>query len=255
MEWEDLDLCWRAWLRGWPTRLRAGSVGAAPGRRGDDGRGSRPAGRPRPITTSSASRSSAFLRRVAARVVARRAAAPAAAPARDRAGARAGRARAAARSCRRCGMRPTDHELSQRSTDRMSPRLGRRRWLRSDSRRRDGRPSRPARATTLRVLRVIAAAEFKLKYAGSALGYVWSVVKPLALFTMLYARLRPRLQARRDLALLPGLAADRDRALHVLRRRDARSAMFSLVARESLLRKLAFPRIDHPDRGDADGRR
>ena len=23
MEWEDLDLCWRAWLRGWPTRLRA----------------------------------------------------------------------------------------------------------------------------------------------------------------------------------------------------------------------------------------
>ena len=30
------------------------------------------------------------------------------------------------------------------------------------------------------------AAEFKLKYAGSALGYVWSVLKPLALFTMLY---------------------------------------------------------------------
>ena len=29
-------------------------------------------------------------------------------------------------------------------------------------------------------------AEFKLKYAGSALGYVWSVLKPLALFTMLY---------------------------------------------------------------------
>ena len=28
--------------------------------------------------------------------------------------------------------------------------------------------------------------EFKLKYSGSALGYVWSVAKPLALFTMLY---------------------------------------------------------------------
>ena len=38
----------------------------------------------------------------------------------------------------------------------------------------------------LRILRVIAAMDFKLKYAGSALGYVWSVVKPLALFTMLY---------------------------------------------------------------------
>jgi GT2 family glycosyltransferase len=36
MEWEDLDLCWRAWLRGWPTvyvpraRLRH-RVGAATG--------------------------------------------------------------------------------------------------------------------------------------------------------------------------------------------------------------------------------
>ena len=29
-------------------------------------------------------------------------------------------------------------------------------------------------------------AEFKLKYAGSALGYVWSVIKPLSLFTIMY---------------------------------------------------------------------
>lgn len=35
-------------------------------------------------------------------------------------------------------------------------------------------------------MRVIAVAEFKLRYAGSALGYLWSVLKPLALFTMLY---------------------------------------------------------------------
>src|SRR5262245_63649543 len=38
----------------------------------------------------------------------------------------------------------------------------------------------------LRVLHVVASAEFKLKYAGSALGYVWSLIKPLTLFTMLY---------------------------------------------------------------------
>ena len=37
-----------------------------------------------------------------------------------------------------------------------------------------------------RTLLVIAAAEFKLKYLGSALGYVWSVLKPLALFTVMY---------------------------------------------------------------------
>src|SRR5256885_13431814 len=41
-------------------------------------------------------------------------------------------------------------------------------------------------AHQLRVIRVIARVEFKLKYADSALGYVWSVAKPLALFSMLY---------------------------------------------------------------------
>lgn len=38
----------------------------------------------------------------------------------------------------------------------------------------------------LRVVQVIAHAEYKLKYSGSALGYLWSVVKPLGLFLMLY---------------------------------------------------------------------
>src|SRR6478735_3022089 len=37
-----------------------------------------------------------------------------------------------------------------------------------------------------RVVRVLAAAEFKLKYRESALGYLWSLLKPLALFSILY---------------------------------------------------------------------
>ena len=41
-------------------------------------------------------------------------------------------------------------------------------------------------AHQLRILRVIAASEFKLKYSDSALGYVWSVIKPLPLFSVLY---------------------------------------------------------------------
>ena len=51
----------------------------------------------------------------------------------------------------------------------------------------------------LRVLRVVAGVEFKLKYTDSALGYVWSVVKPLALFTILCVGLRPPLQAQQRL--------------------------------------------------------
>ena len=38
----------------------------------------------------------------------------------------------------------------------------------------------------LRILRVIAGTEYKLKYAESVLGYVWSIAKPLALFAVLY---------------------------------------------------------------------
>ena len=55
----------------------------------------------------------------------------------------------------------------------------------------------------MRVLVVIAGAEFKLKYSGSALGYVWSVLKPLALFTMLYVVFGRVFKLGRALALLP----------------------------------------------------
>lgn len=41
-------------------------------------------------------------------------------------------------------------------------------------------------ARQLRVLKVIAAVEFKLKYAGSAMGYLWSVIKPLSYFAVLW---------------------------------------------------------------------
>jgi ABC-2 type transport system permease protein len=52
-------------------------------------------------------------------------------------------------------------------------------------------PLAPTRATTgvayyMRVLRVVGAIEFKAKYAGAALGYVWSLVKPLAYFGVLW---------------------------------------------------------------------
>jgi ABC-2 type transport system permease protein len=38
----------------------------------------------------------------------------------------------------------------------------------------------------LRVLRVVGAIDFKAKYTDAALGYVWSVVKPLAYFGVLW---------------------------------------------------------------------
>jgi ABC-2 type transport system permease protein len=48
-------------------------------------------------------------------------------------------------------------------------------------------PSRNERvARQVRILRVIAGVEFKLKYAGSAMGYLWSVIKPLSYFAVLW---------------------------------------------------------------------
>ncbi len=92
---------------------------------------------------------------------------------------------------------------------------------------------------------MIAGSEFKLKYAGSAFGYAWSVAKPLALFTVLYlvfARIF-KLGAISDyyaVSLLTGIVLFGFFA-------DATSlGMTSLVARESLLRKLVFPRAVIP---------
>ena len=49
------------------------------------------------------------------------------------------------------------------------------------------RPSlRERLAHYARVLRVIAGTEWRLKYADSVLGYAWSLLKPLALFGVLY---------------------------------------------------------------------
>jgi len=108
------------------------------------------------------------------------------------------------------------------------------------------RGSRSARVRhNLRILRVLAAMDFKLKYSGSALGYVWSVIKPLSLFIMLYlvfAKLF-RLGDISDyypLALLIGIV------LYTFFVDATMLAMSSIVSRETLLRKLSFPRLVIP---------
>src|SRR5881628_2772228 len=97
----------------------------------------------------------------------------------------------------------------------------------------------------LRVLHVVASAEFKLKYSGSALGYVWSLVKPLTLFTMLYLVFGRvfklgHISHYYPLSLLLGIV------LITFFNDASNLGMSSLVARESLMRKLSFPRMVVP---------
>ena len=109
-----------------------------------------------------------------------------------------------------------------------------------------GRLARRARLLHhLRILRVIAGVDFKLKYSGSALGYVWSVIKPLAIFTTLYLVFAKvfrlgEISQYYPLALLIGIV------LYTFFTDATTLGMLSIVSRESLLRKMSFPRLIIP---------
>jgi ABC-2 type transport system permease protein len=104
------------------------------------------------------------------------------------------------------------------------------------------RPTTGGLGYQARVLRVIAGSEFKLKYADSSLGYVWSVIKPLALFSVLYVVFGRFFKLTADfehypLYLLIGLV------LWYFFSDATTVSMPSVVTQASLLRKLAFPRL------------
>ena len=85
---------------------------------------------------------------------------------------------------------------------------------RSGARRARRRPA-ALRCTSSVTLAVI---DFKLRYFGSVLGYLWQLMRPLMLFGVLYVVFTEFVQPRRGRQLLPGGAADGHRAVHVLRR-------------------------------------
>ena len=72
----------------------------------------------------------------------------------------------------------------------------------------------------LNLIRELSITQFKLKYTGSALGYVWSLVKPAMLFGIMYLVFSVLLQAGKNGPRLPGGAAPRHRGLDILRRGD-----------------------------------
>ncbi len=108
-------------------------------------------------------------------------------------------------------------------------------------------PLRPARPTSgvayyVRVLRVVGVIEFKAKYAGAALGYVWSLAKPLAYFGVLwlvFAHLLRTANQTHDftLFLLIGIL------LFTFFSDTVGVMLPSIVEGGSILRRLAFPPI------------
>jgi ABC-2 type transport system permease protein len=92
--------------------------------------------------------------------------------------------------------------------------------------------------------RTLAITEFKLRFFGSALGYLWQLMRPLMLFAILYVLFTQVLALDTapfyPEALLLGLV------LYTFFADASKGSLGSLVARENLLRKIEFPRLAVP---------
>jgi ABC-2 type transport system permease protein len=97
----------------------------------------------------------------------------------------------------------------------------------------------------LRLTWTLAATDFKLRYFGSVLGYLWSLVQPLMLFGVLYVVFSVLLDFSGSekfypVALLSGIVMFNFIA-------EATSgSVRSIVSREPLVRKIEFPRLAVP---------
>src|ERR1700754_3199795 len=92
---------------------------------------------------------------------------------------------------------------------------------------------------------VLARTEFKLRYFGSALGYVWSLMRPLLFFGVLYLFFTEILDVGKGVPhygvyLLTAIV------LWNYFAEATGNAVASLVTREGLLRKIRFPRLVIP---------
>ena len=104
-------------------------------------------------------------------------------------------------------------------------------------------PLRERLARQGRILRVLAKTDFKFKYAGSVVGYVWSLAKPLLYFAVLWIVFGNLFETTIDhfaLYLILGIVLWTFVA-------DAVTATYpSLVSRGAILRRIAFPAVVIP---------
>lgn len=97
----------------------------------------------------------------------------------------------------------------------------------------------------LRLTWTLAITDFKLRFFGSALGYLWSLMQPLMLFGVLYVVFSQMLKFNGSekfypVALLAGIVMFNFVA------EATTGSVRALVMRESLVRKIEFPRLAVP---------
>jgi ABC-2 type transport system permease protein len=90
----------------------------------------------------------------------------------------------------------------------------------------------------------LAVTEFKLRFFGSALGYLWQLVRPLLLFGVLYFVFTEFVKIGDRVALYPVVLLANIVLFTFFQ--EGTSAVSSLADRESLVRKIHFPRMAIP---------
>jgi ABC-2 type transport system permease protein len=115
-------------------------------------------------------------------------------------------------------------------------------------------PGRPVRGPSavggdwrrlLQLTRLLAVTDFRLRFFGSVLGYVWQVMHPLLLFGVLYLVFTEVVRIGGDVpfygvSLLAGIV------LFVFLSESTSQSVQSLVEREPIVRKIQFPRLAVP---------
>ena len=95
------------------------------------------------------------------------------------------------------------------------------------------------------VTRALTATEFKLRYFGSVLGYLWTLLRPLLLFGVLYLIFTKVVRFGNDVPHYPVVLLAAIVVFNFFSEATS-GALGSFVARENLLRKVYFPRAAVP---------
>jgi ABC-2 type transport system permease protein len=92
---------------------------------------------------------------------------------------------------------------------------------------------------------IIAATEFRLSYFGSALGYLWSLMRPLMFFGVLYVVFTQVLRFGEGIEAYPVLLL-LNIVLFSFFSEATQASVTSVINREALVRKMHFPRMVIP---------
>ena len=98
---------------------------------------------------------------------------------------------------------------------------------------------------SLELLYLIAVTEFKRTYFGTALGYVWSIARPLMLFGVLLAVFTQVFRIGSQVPNYPVLLLF-NIVLFSFFQEATLTAVYSIVNQESVVRKTQFPRLVIP---------